>query len=245
MATAKDIIDRLKLDPADAAMLLDALPDLQLAAPRTAAEARETLLERWDISAHDLTKLVDENGSLRGMLFGYVAEFKFAHLWLDHPDVSYVAKPDDHNRKKKGDRHIIYKGNEFTIEVKSLQTNMVKRLPDGRWAGKAQCDGSDRRIVRFADGTELNTTCLLAGQFDVLAINCFGFDGKWEFAFARNVDLPRSAHRKYTPEQRQQLLATLVPVTWPPEPPFYADPFLMLDRVAAARATIGDGPPAA
>jgi hypothetical protein len=144
-------------------------------------------------------------------------------------------KPDDHNRKRKGDRVIIYKGKEFVIEVKSLQTNSIRRRDDRKWTGKAQCDGSDRRIVKFKDGSELNTTCLLCGEFDLLAINCFGFTGNWDFAFGRNRDLPRSTFAKYTPAQRRRLLASLVPVTWPPEPPFYSDPFVVLDMIARER----------
>jgi hypothetical protein len=205
------------------------------ASPGSKAEAAETILRRWEISPIELTRLVDSNPSLRGMLFGYVAEFKFSQLWLGHPDITYVIKPDDHNRKKKGDRLIIYKGQEFTIEVKSLQTNSIKHPDDGKWMGKAQCDGSDRRIVKFKDGTELNTTCLLSGEFDLLAINCFGFEKKWDFAFARNSDLPRSKYSKYTPAQRKCLLASLVPVTWPPEPPFYAEPFSLLDQMIGER----------
>lgn len=214
---------------------MDALPDLRSTATAAGGTRGPTILEKWGISAHDLTKLIDENPSLRGMLFGYVAEFQFSKIWLVHPDVSYAIKPDDHNRKKKGDRVIIYKDEEFSIEVKSLQTNTIEKRLNGKWFGKAQCDGSDRRIVQFKDGTELNTTCLLCGEFDLLAINCFGFEGKWDFAFCKNADLPRSNFSKYTPTQRQQLLASLVPVTWPPEPPFYADPFKILDEIAKDR----------
>ena len=68
----------------------------------------------------------------------------------------------------------------------------------------------------------------------MLAINCFAFQGKWDFAFARNEDLPRSNYHKYTVKQRRQLLASLVPVTWPPEPP-YSEPFTVLDRIAKDR----------
>lgn len=115
---------------------------------------------------------------------------------------------------------IIYRNQEFSIEVKSLQTNSIEKI-GGIWHGKAQCDGSDRRVVTFDDGTTLTTTCLLTGEFDLLAINCFAFQGRWDFAFARNEDLPRSTFKKYTPEQQKKLLASLVPVRWPPSPPFY------------------------
>jgi hypothetical protein len=236
IASAKEIIARLGIKPEELEILLDELPNLRAAAPRNRREAAETILERWNIDEEVLTKLIDENPSLRGMLFGYVAEYQFSKIWLSHPDVSYAIKPDDHNRKKKGDRLIMYKGKEFSIEVKSLQTAMIQKNPDGTFTGKAQCDGSDRRIVTFADGSQLNTTCLLGGEFDMLAINCFAFQGRWDFAFARNEDLPRSSFRKYTKEQQKLLLASLVPVTWPPKPPFFADPFVVLDRIGMERA---------
>ncbi|MHB1155280.1 MAG: restriction endonuclease [Phycisphaerales bacterium] len=194
----------------------------------------ESILKRWNINENELTQLIDENPSLRGMLFGYVAEYQFSKIWLNHPDVSYAVKPDDHNRKKKGNRVIIYKNKEYTIEVKSLQTAMIRPNADGTYSGQAQCDASDRRTVTFPDGSRLDTTCLLAGEFDVLAINCFGFRGQWDFAFAQNADLPRSKYRKYTEEQRKCLLASLVPVTWPPQPPFSADPYEILDGIEKA-----------
>jgi hypothetical protein len=208
--------------------LLDELPDLQAAAPKDRRQSRKTILQRWGINATILTTLIDENPSLRGMLFGYVAEYQFSNIWLTHPDVSYAVKPDDHNRKKKGDRVIIYKGREFSIEVKSLQTATIVAHSDGTYSAKAQCDGSDRRIVKFPDGTELNTTNLLCGEFDMLAINCFGFRNEWDFVFARNEDLPRSSWRNYTLAQQKLLLASMVPVTWPPRPPVFRRSFCHL-----------------
>lgn len=63
-----------------------------------------TILERWGITAEELTVARDENPSLRGMLLGYVAEYKLRRLWFtDRPDVTHFVKPDDHNRKEKGD----------------------------------------------------------------------------------------------------------------------------------------------
>ena len=124
------------------------------------AERRDSILKRWGITEQELTDLVDHNPSLRGILLGYVAEKKFHDTFLEAPDITDISKDDDHNRKKKGDRRIIYKGKTLTIEVKSLQTNMVKRLGPDQWSGRAQVDASDRRIVKFPDGTELNTTLL-------------------------------------------------------------------------------------
>lgn len=231
----RTIVEELKADPAQIGSLAEALSDKRAAGDQPVEVKGESILDRWDITAEEFTSLVDSSPSLRGMLFGYVAEFKFSKIWLVHRDVGYAVKPDDHDRRKKGDRIILYKGHEFSIEVKSLQTNSIRRLPDGTWYGKAQCDGSDRRIVTFPDGTQLATTCLIVGQFNLLAVNCFGFERSWAFAFARNIELPRSTFTKYPPEHRQQLLASLVPVTWPPKPPFYEEPFGLLDAMARDR----------
>jgi hypothetical protein len=191
----------------------------------------ETLLDRWSITADELTVAIDENPSLRGMLLGYVAEYKLRSLWfMGRADITHSVKHDDHNRKKKGDLVVTYKEHPFIIESKSLQTNSIRKVGDV-WTGKAQCDASDRRTVKFANGSTLETTCLLAGEFDILAVNLFAFENQWQFVFAKNSDLPRSTHQKYTSKQRSKLLASLVPVSWPPQPPFSAEPFSLMDEM--------------
>lgn len=195
----------------------------------------ETILDLWGITATQLTGLVKANPSLRGIMLGYVAEHKFQEMIELNPHISASVKHDDHDRSRKHDRVITYKGAPFTVEVKSLQTNLVKRV-DGRWTGRAQVDGSDRRDVVFPDGSKLNTTLLLRGQFDILAVNCFAFEGRWDFCFALNSDLPKSKYKKYTQAQRDCLIASLVPVTWPPEPPFVLEPSPLLERLYRGRA---------
>ena len=193
--------------------------------------AKESILKKWGISEQELTELVEQNPSLRGILLGYVAEKKFHDTFLNHPAITEKGKDDDHDRSKKGDRRIVYKGKSLIIEVKSLQTNLVKQLGDDQWAGKTQVDASDSRMVTFLDGSKLKTTCLLRGDFDLLAVNCFAFGGQWRFAFALNSELPQNTYKKYTEYQRQYLLPTLIAVTWPLQPPFYDNPFLLLDRL--------------
>ena len=82
------------------------------------------------------------------------------------------------------------------VECKSLQTASIKKTGEV-FTGTSQCDASDRRKVQFSDGTTLETTCLLTGEFDILAVNLFAFEGQWRFVFAKNADLPRSTYRKY------------------------------------------------
>jgi hypothetical protein len=191
----------------------------------------QSILKRWGITERELTELVDQNPSLRGILLGYVAEKKFHDSYLSHPDITEKGKDDDHDRKKKGDRRIVYKGHTFLIEVKSLQTNSVKYLGGDSWVGKAQVDASDRRLVTLPNKTTLNTTCLLRGEFDLLAVNCFAFGEKWRFAFALNSELPENTYPKYTAYQRKHLLPSLITVQWALQPPFTDNLFALLDKL--------------
>ena len=193
-----------------------------------------SVLEHWKLTPSELTRLSDENPSLRGMLLGYVAELKLEQILLSEDEFDYLGKPDDHDRTKKGDHLIEYAGQQFMIESKSLQTSTVKKDGD-TWLGKAQVDASDRRTVILDDGSEIETTLLKAGEFDILAVNCFAFTQNWDFVFAKNTDLPRSTFRRYPAETRNQLLASMVPVSWPPEPPFSSDLAGMLDELLQER----------
>ena len=96
-------------------------------------------------------------------------------------------------------------------------------------------DASDRRLVTLPDGSTIETTCLVPGKFDILAVNLFEFGHRWRFGFIRNRDLPRSRHKGYTDYQRENLLATGVPVTWPLTAPFVDSPFPLLEDIARER----------
>ncbi|MBI1903821.1 MAG: restriction endonuclease [Planctomycetia bacterium] len=190
------------------------------------------IFARLGVTAAEIEQLVQASPSLRGVLIGYLAETKLAHLWFSKYK---LHKYDDHDRQRKGDRWIPYKGHEISIEVKSLQTASVVQTAAGTFVGRFQCDASDRRPVRFPDGSTIETTCLLVGQFDLLAVNCFEFGQEWKFAFVKNSDLPRSKYKKYTDYQRQFLLQTTPTITWPLQPPYRGEPWSLLDEIAASK----------
>lgn len=193
-----------------------------------------TILGRWGLTAEELTEVIDSNPSLRGFMIGYVGEFKLRKMLLAEERISHVHKYDDHDRTHKNDVAISYKGHEFTFEVKSLQTNSVRRKGEV-YSGDFQCDASDRRPIRLPNGETIETTCLLVGGFDLVAVNLFAFREQWDFAFALNRDLPRSNSNKYTPRQQKYLLATSVKITWPLQAPFMTDPFPLFDELIAER----------
>lgn len=199
-----------------------------------------TILDRWEISAEDLTGVIDGNPSLRGIMLGYVAELKLRQMWFSAGKVDGCLKPDDHDRSAKCDLVVTYKGEPFRVEVKSVQTNSIRRN-EGRITARFQCDASDRREVVLPNGKRVTTTCLKTGDFDIVAVNLYAFQDKWRFAFARNCDLPRSTHKAYTPYQRKHLLASLMPITLPLEAPFREEPFSLFDEIIVERNRKGRG----
>ena len=108
-----------RLDAIEFATICRALEEDPIAVFRALiGDEQTTVLDQWDIDAVGLTSLLNANPSLRGMLLGYVAERKLQTMIADIPGVSFIAKPDDHNRLRKGDLQITYRGKEFRIESK-------------------------------------------------------------------------------------------------------------------------------
>jgi hypothetical protein len=199
-------------------------------------------LEEWQLSFDEIDELLTDNASLRSFVSGYAAEMKCRRMWFspDENRVRNVIKYDDHDRTKKGDIAFDYRGQHLTVEVKSLQTNSIRQIEGQKKKANFQCDASDRRAVIFSDGSTVQTTCLLVGEFDLLAVNLFGFHRKWVFAFAKNSDLPRVSGRgkaaaNYTPAQRQELLASSMPMVDPPASPYRLEPWSLLDELVEDR----------
>lgn len=191
-------------------------------------------LKRWGITFEVLEMIVAAAPSLRGMLFGYVAEHQLKK-WLFPPGetrISPLPKPDDHDRKSKGDVYLSYKGRTIKIESKCLQTNSVKN-ENGLWSGIFQCDASDRREVILPTGQKVSTTCLLVGEFDIVAVGLFQFGEQWRFAFAKNCDLPHPP--KMAPEIAKHLIKSSIAITWPLKPPFSEVPFPLFDEIVSAK----------
>lgn len=184
--------------------------------PKSLADVLRNIKDptRW-ANRDALIRVLKEVPSVRGMVYGNVAEVEFSDWLVEHgiPDDAQVR--DDDHAKTKSDRTILYKRHRYTIQLKSMQTNSIKEPEPRRFTAKIQCDASDRRRVQLPTGREIETTCYVAGEFDVLAVPLHPFFGAWEFAFKINSELPRSAHRGYAEEERQYLLKTLVDIDFP------------------------------
>lgn len=192
------------------------------------------LLKEWDITAAELAEIVAENPSMRGLVFGFVAEYKLRKMWLHRRGISNLIRPRAHDRKQKFDFGFDYRGRPVRLEVKCLDTPKVK-LADGVYSGTFQCNASDTTSVTLPDGSQVVTNCLPVGGFDVLAVCLYAFGKTWRFAFALNSDLPRTTWAKYTPAQQAGLLKSAMTISWPLHPPFEKSLFTVLDRLVAER----------
>ena len=223
-----------RLDIVEFLEIVDALgidPDSVLRHTKALGTESQSIFARWGVTPDELSTHALDNPSLNGLLMGYVAEIKLRQLVDANPLVTESTKADDHDRKNKGDRTIIYKGHRVRIESKSLQSLHVKELDNDTWKGKTQVDASDTTDVTLPDGSSIRTVCLRYGTFDVLAVNCFLFGNRWRWQFCRNRDLRKSGGRKYSEYQRQHLMATMHTVEWPPSPPFRTDLWRLLDEM--------------
>lgn len=190
-------------------------------------------LTTWDIDLVQLSSLLEKNPSLRGFLFGYVAQQKLMDDLRQNSRISSVAKADDHDRKKKGHIIVNYENTEIRLEARSLQVKSIKQT-GSTFTGDVQCDASDRREVKVGKES-VSTTCLMASDFDILAACVFPFKGEWKFIYCLSNMLPRSTHKKYPPQVQNMLIKGTVRVSWPPEGDFSSDPIPLLDRIVAQR----------
>ncbi|CAL9291351.1 hypothetical protein SUDANB66_01893 [Streptomyces sp. SudanB66_2053] len=200
-------------------------------------------LEDWDLSYDEINELLTDNPSLRSFVMGYAAEVKCRNMYFGrHPEVTDIYKPDDHDRTEKGDLIVTYRNHRFAVEVKSIQTvSMNPRKRSGKIEPSYQCDASDRRLVIFPDGSSVETTALLVGEFDIVAVNIHAFTGEWDFVFAKNEDLPtmdgatRGAAKNYTHYQQKRLIKTSISIDLEPGDPYVRDPFVLFDRIIDER----------
>jgi hypothetical protein len=190
---------------------------------------------RW-MDPDQLVDLLAANPSLRGMAYGYVAEAQLKSQLQQAFGVTDAFKPDDHQRAaSKSDVTFTFHERRYTIQAKSMQTNSIKQVGIGQFTALIQNDASDRRPVPLPDGTRLETTCYLVGEYDILAVSLQPFTGTWDFAFRANRNLPRSTYVRYSESQRLALLATLVPISWPLGPEWTTDLSSLLRDPALGR----------
>lgn len=203
-------------------------------------------LDDWELTYEDVNLITTNNPSMQSFVIGYAAEAKVKTMVFDVDDrVTGIYKPDDHDRAEKGDWVLTYNGERLAVEVKSLQsTSLRPKKRTGLVQPNFQCDASDRRSVVFSDGSSVETTALLVGEFDVMALNLRALTGNWDFVFIKNEDLPRMDAnarnlKKYTEFQLDNLIKTTIPITLTSEhyaqAPYRDEPFSLFDEILEER----------
>lgn len=198
-------------------------------------------LDALGLTNDEFTDIINNNPSLRGVIIGYTAEKMLRKIFANDNRIQSLHKDDDHDRSKKGDLNVVYKDYTFRFECKSLQTNSIKKNKASapyEMIGNYQCDASDCREISLKNNNKVKTTCLQVGEFDILAINMFAFNNKWDFAYILNKDLPRTKSSKYSDEDKQFLLHTSPKITLPLKEPYVNDPFILMDKLISYNTTI-------
>ena len=192
------------------------------------------IAEEWGLTLDELNAVLFERPNLRGVLIGYLAEYRLQHELSQDSRFHRLQRHNDQDRNRPGDFTITYQGMDISVEVKSLHSNSV-RSENGGFTGSCKVANSDKRAVTFPDGSTLSTTCMLIDKFEILAVNLYEFRQRWEFAFIRNKNLPRAKDRRYTEYQRTHLLASILKIHWPLEQPFYDSLDPLLDEIRRER----------
>lgn len=186
-----------------------------------AIAARERVITIIDsVPPADLVQSIKRAPSLRGMILGYIAEEmfeKYVPATYGIIEAGDIEAHDDHDRRfNKSDRTIRNNGRLYRIQLKSIQTNSIKKnLENGRLQADVQNDASDSRTVVLPNGSSIITTCYARGDYDILAVPLFPFTGEWKYAYKRNIDCRSTSSPKYLEEDSKYLLATTEIIFWP------------------------------
>lgn len=202
-----------------------------------AIEKRRRTIKSWGLSLDDLVTMIAENPHVYSPISGFLGEYKCRQLHLTRPEITEIIRPSGYDKANKGDFVFFYRDESIRLEVKSLDGPKVSDLGSGRWKGPFQCNASDARAVTLPNGHTVVTNCIVAGGWDVLAVNLYDFGGEWRFAFARQDDLPR-ASSKYTSKDRPFMLATSMTITLPLAPPYTMDLLALLDTIVTDRLAV-------
>lgn len=134
-----------------------------------------------NLNVAQLTELLEENPSLRGMCVGYAIEYHVRSQLLQDPLVNSVLKMSDHSRESKFDFLVDTAVGDVRVEVKMLQNNGAIRMSKS-YSGSTDC----------AEAGSIATFDILKSNLDVLAVSN-PLTGRTYFV--RSEDLPDSMAR--------------------------------------------------
>jgi hypothetical protein len=179
------------------------------------------------VTLEEIADLFRENSSLRGYCQGFVSERRLAQWLRTFPEIESVEKIPDQS-EEKGDLRVVYKGEILRIELKSIATDSVRHdVLNDTWQGKVRTKATDRRDIEIDGVGVIRTSCLIKGEFDILAISTLPVDGQWTYMFMDAAFLPETANPGLI-----QTSFTLNPLT---TPGVQADPLKVFDSILAKK----------
>ena len=205
--------------------------------------------EDWKLDPKEFNRIIHKNSNALSAIFGYVAEERLREMYLENdPRVENLRSPEDQDSADKGDWAFTWRGEPMKIEVKSLQTHTINAVdttqtelededeePVRYRAGFHLKGTSDQRTIQYS-GEEYSTTLMNVEDtdIDVMAVNLYKIKDKWDFAFLKVEDLPRSKGN-YPEGLRQKLARSQIRLTIPLRGPFTADLYGLMDEVLEER----------
>jgi len=149
-----------------------------------------------EIPLGELELIIEENPKLRGIMQGYIAEYKLIDRLRNIFGVTEVSKIPDRHRVKR-DLQIKYLGTDITIECKSIISSTVKwDTIRGTWQGTVQCKNSDAVYSKDYLDTPKRTN-LTRGGFDIMSISTYAIDGLWDAVYIENRYMPQSTYDRF------------------------------------------------
>jgi hypothetical protein len=205
--------------------------------------------EDWKLDPEEFNRIIHKNSNALSAIFGYVAEERLREMYLeDDPRVENLRSPEDQDSADKGDWAFTWRDAPMKIEVKSLQTHTINAVDTAQTelvdedkesvqyrAGFHLKGTSDQRTIQYS-GEEYRTTLmnLEDTDIDLMAVNLYKIKDKWDFAFLKVDDLPRSKGN-YPEGLRQKLARSQIRLTIPLREPFTADLYGLMDEVLEER----------
>jgi len=90
------------------------------------------ILEQWGVTLDEINDILAERPSVRGILLGFIAEYKLAQIWFSNdPRVDSLERYKNHDRTRADDLGFRYKGVLVSVQVKSLQSSSVLKTKTG------------------------------------------------------------------------------------------------------------------
>ena len=196
-----------------------------------------SILKRLSITETELTKVADDNSNLYCILEGYACEIHFEKVINSTPSITHHFKPGDQNREQKGDRVVIYKDTEISIEIRNVyRSKKITKTQDVHgtttYIGKFKGCSSHYKDIIFSDGSKLNTTyCSINSGINIYAVCIAPFTDEYKFIYCLTENLPRATNCNLTDLQKNEIITPYCNIKYPPEYPWTDDIEQILEQV--------------